>query len=77
VVLAPQAGAPPARQAVPLVHIRKVLDANRLPNGRELTPAQREQLLAQYHAAAAQQAAAASGAPRAPGAGRLLTVRLL
>ena len=53
----------PPRQAIPLAHIRKILEANRLPNGKTLTAVQREQLLAQYQATAAQQAAAAGAAP--------------
>ena len=63
-----QAGVAPARQAIPLAHIRKILEANRLPNGKALTAVQREQLLAQYQATAAQQAAESAGAaPPTPG----------
>lgn len=58
----------PQRQAVPLAHLKKVLDANRLPNGVELTPGQRNQLIAQYRATEAQLAAQQAAAAAAGGA---------
>ena len=53
---------------MPLAHLKKVLDANRLPNGVELTPGQRNQLIAQYRATEAQQAAQQAAAAAAGGA---------